>query len=284
MSKIRRSRRHFLGPSLIAFAQIRGIGSLLTFTFLAFMGLTGAIYGGSWAVFVETYGTPQDLFARLLGLRISSLTVEGTHDLTREEIIQVGHLTPEKSLIFLDIEDLRHRLLQLPLVQDVSIHKFYPNHLLIQIVERTPFALWQKEGQVTVVAHDGTPLHAFQEERFSTLPFVVGEGAQLHLDEFMELLEASGEFKSLIRAGMYVGERRWTLKLTSGLEVKLPEINPQEALQTFVTLMKSNVLTDKDILSLDLRFPKQVLVHLSEEAMTTHLDLIAHKKSKGGPG
>ena len=38
-----------------------------------------------------------------------------------------------------------------PLVKQASVRKLYPNHLVIDLVERAPYALWQKDGTVSVV-------------------------------------------------------------------------------------------------------------------------------------
>jgi cell division protein FtsQ len=96
------------------------------------------------------------------------------------------------------------------------------------------------------------------------------------------LLDAAGELRSKIRAGILVGERRWTLKLTNGLDVKLPEQNPQAAVGQFVRLAREMRLLDKDILAVDLRLPGRLNVRLSDEAYGARLEALARKKPKGG--
>ena len=39
----------------------------------------------------------------------------------------------------------------------------------IEITEREPFAIWQKEGKLLVVATDGTPIQELQDQRFTDL-------------------------------------------------------------------------------------------------------------------
>jgi cell division septal protein FtsQ len=62
-------------------------------------------------------------------------------------------------------------------VARASVRKFYPNTLTVQIEERTPFALWQQDGQVRVIDDTGTEIVPLEDARFAKLPFMVGEGA-----------------------------------------------------------------------------------------------------------
>ena len=52
--------------------------------------------------------------------------------------------------------------------------KLYPGRLHIAVTEREAFALWQKDGKVSVIADDGTVVEPFVGARFAKLPLVVG--------------------------------------------------------------------------------------------------------------
>ena len=85
---------------------------------------------------------------------------------------------PRSSLVFLDVASLRARLKAVPLIKEANVSKLYPNRLLIEIEERQPTALWQKDGLVALVAGDGTPIDDLKDPRFQRLPLVVGAGAK----------------------------------------------------------------------------------------------------------
>ena len=55
-------------------------------------------------------------------------------------------------------------------------------------------------------------------------------------------------------------------KLKSGVEIKLPEDDPQAAIATLLRLQRQSRLLERDVLALDLRAPGRVFVRLSEEA------------------
>ena len=44
------------------------------------------------------------------------------------------------------------------MVKQASVRKLYPNRIVIDIVERTPYAVWQKDGDVHAIAADGAPI------------------------------------------------------------------------------------------------------------------------------
>jgi cell division protein FtsQ len=171
----------------------------------------------------------------------------------------------------------------MPLVKSASVSKLYPSRLLVEVEERRPFALWQKEGLVQIVAADGIPIDDMHDARFAELPMVVGDGANERLDEYVALLDAAGDLRSRIRAGILVAKRRWTLKMTNGVEVALPELDPQAAVVQLAQLQREARVLDKDILALDLRVKGRLVARISEEAAQARAELSAHKpKAKGG--
>jgi len=257
-----------------------GFGLFLTLAFLGAVGLYGAVRGGEYAQFVATYGAPRDLAAKAFGFGIKGITITGTQELKEEEILSGAGIGPNNSLLFLDVASVRERLAKIALVKSVSVSKLFPNRLLIEIDERQPFALWQKDGEVQVVARDGTPIDWLRDDRFFHLPLVTGEGANEHLAEYLSILEAAGDLRDEIRAGIYVAKRRWTLTMRNGIEVLLPETDPKAAVESLALLQRQSHVLDKDVISLDFRQQGRMVAHLSAEAAAARQELLAHKSSK----
>ncbi|MBV9971184.1 MAG: FtsQ-type POTRA domain-containing protein, partial [Xanthobacteraceae bacterium] len=172
---------------LIDFARRRGT-PLLVFSLIGTSIAYGAIRGGGYAVFVEQYGTPGDIIARNVGFPVSAVVITGENGLTEAEIFEASGITVKNSLAFLDVAEVRERLRAVPLVKDVSVRKLYPDHLAIEITERQPHALWQQDGHLSVVAADGTVIDTMRDGRLADLPFVVGDGANLHVADYLALL------------------------------------------------------------------------------------------------
>jgi cell division protein FtsQ len=260
----------------------RGTGSTLALLFLGLAFGYGFVRGGHYETMVNESGAVSDIVARGFGFGLKAITIVGARDLSEKEILTAAGVSDRNSLLFINAADVRAKLMQVPLVADANVRKLYPDRLMIEITERAPFAVWQRDGVLEVIAADGTVIDQLRDQDFTDLPFVVGVGANQRVGEFLALLDAAGELRSKIRAGILVGERRWTLKLTNGLDVKLPEQNPQAAVGQFVRLAREMRLLDKDILAVDLRLPGRLNVRLSDEAYGARLEALARKKPKGG--
>jgi cell division protein FtsQ len=161
--------------------------------------------------------------------------------------------------------------------------KLYPDRLQITITERQAFALWQKDGRISVIASDGTVLEPFVERRYVGLPLVVGDGAQKQAKDFLAILERYPDIKSQVRASILVADRRWSLLLLNGIGIKLPETDAAAALDRLVALDRDKKLLSRDITMVDLRLPDRVTVRQSDAAAQTRDEALqANKKKKKG--
>ena len=112
---------------------------------------------------------------------------------------------------------------------------------------------------------------------------IFGPGANKRVAEYQKILEAGGDMGTRARAGVLVGERRWNIKMRSGLDVKLPERDPGQAFAQFAKLAREARLLEKDLIYVDLRAPGKMFARLSEEAAASRAETItAKRKGKGG--
>ena len=86
------------------------------------------------------------------------------------------------------------------------------------------------------------------------------------------------ELKPRVEAGVLVGQRRWNLRLQSGVDVKLPEGNPQAAIVELLNLQRQSRILEKDALALDFRVPGRVFVRLTDDAANAWAEGHAPKK------
>ncbi len=260
-----------------------GLEIALTLLVLAGAAGYGAIRGGQFDALVARHGGVGDVAARALGFGVDIVTVSGAAHMTERRILAIAGISDKDSLPFFDVAAARARLEDDPLVKQASVRKLYPNQIVVDIVERTPYAVWQKDGQLKAIAADGAPIDDVRDSRYVGLPFVVGEGANARAAEFAALLTHLEELRPRVEAGVLIGERRWTLKLKNGMDVKLPEADPQAAIATLLRLQREQRILDKDVLALDFRAPDRVFVRLTEEAAAAWAEAHAPKKKEGQP-
>ncbi len=259
----------------------RGAGVAMTLALLAGVSLYGAMRGGQYEAFVAQEGTPGDFLARQVGFGIDAVTISGQIELTEKEILAGAGISDRSSLLLLNPAQVRDRLLAIPLVKAATVTKLYPNRLSITVVERNAYALWQKDGIISVIAADGAAIDTRKDGRFDNLPLVVGDEANEHIQEFVALLDAAGDMRSKIRAGTFITDRRWNLTMTSGVIVKLPEDDPIAAITQLAKLEREQHVLDRDIISIDMRVPGRMIAQLSEEAFAARQDMLDRTKSKG---
>ena len=220
-----------------------------------------------------------DWVARSVGLGVTVVTVSGTTHMSEPRILAIAGIDASRSLPFFDVAEAKARLEANPLIKQASVRKLYPNQVVIDIVERTPYAVWQKDGDVSAIAADGAPIDEVIDGRYADLPFVVGEGANARVREYVQLLDAMEELKPRVEAGVLVGQRRWNLRLKSGVDIKLPEDNPLAAVTELLRLQRQSRILDKDMLALDFRVPGRVFVRLTEDAAAAWAE--SHSGKKG---
>lgn len=278
----RRSRRSAVAIPL-AERLPRGVGTCLALAFLGASLWSGAILGGHTETLRLSQGEPRNMIARIIGLGVDRVTISGIAELSEIEVLVAAGIEPRGSLVFFDADEARRRLEATPLIRQATVRKLYPGEIAITLVEREPYALWQVKGDLFVIAADGTVIDKMDDGRFAHLPLVVGADANNRARDYVALKAQAGPLAGRIRAATLVSGRRWTLKLDNGMDVRLPEIAPAEALKRLVALESDFRLLDKDLLAIDLREPDRVVMRLTEEGATARADqLKAKTKKKGG--
>lgn len=249
------------------------------FILLASLGL-GAVKGNHVEEVVSGLSDARNAAANAVGFRITNVAITGRKQLTQDEILAIGGVTGRSSLLFLDAATVRDKLKASPWIADATVLKLYPGQLQIDITERKAFALWQQDGALSVIAEDGAVLEPWVSRRFTSLPLVVGKGAATRAKDFLALLAQYPQVRAATKAMVFVGERRWNLRLADGLDVRLPETGLESSLALLSKLDKEDHLFSRDITAIDMRLPDRVVVRLSDDAGKARDDLLKDKKPK----
>lgn len=279
---LRRSRRSAVAVPL-AKRLPRRIGTCLALGFLAASLVSGSVLGGHVEALRRSQGEFHHVLARIVGFGIERITISGIAELSEAEVLVAAGIDPKISLAFFDADEARKRLEATPLIREASVRKLYPGEVSITLTERQPYALWQVKGELFVIAADGTVIDKMDDGRFAHLPLVVGANANQRAGEYLALREQAGALAPRIRAATLVANRRWTLKLDNGLDVRLPESQPAAALKRLAALETESRLLEKEVLAIDLRQPDRVVMRLTEEGAAARAEALKAKtKKKGG--
>ncbi|MES2136260.1 MAG: cell division protein FtsQ/DivIB [Pseudomonadota bacterium] len=163
-----------------------------------------------------------------------------------------------------DVSAIRHRLLQFGWVKDARVSRRLPDTLVIDIVERTPAALWQNAGQLALIDAEGVVLDRVPIDKMPDLPLLIGPGANAQEGQLSRLMAAVPTLKPQLASAAWVGGRRWDLNFQSGETVALPEgeDDAKAALTKFARVDKQSGLLGHGIVRFDLRLRDKMIVRL----------------------
>ena len=229
---------------------------------------TWTITGGAVAVGVAAavwigvpgmIGTAFGEGAGRAGFRVTGVEIVGQHRMDSNTIRAVALDQPSLAMPLVDLAAIRERLMRYGWVEDAQVSRRLPDTLLVTIKERTPAAIWQDNGQLTLIDASGALLDPVSPSAMPDLPLVIGPGADRQEAGYQKLLAAAPALKPRVTAATWVGNRRWDLTFDSGETLKLPEDGAAGALVTFAEKDGAHPLLGRGWLSFDMRDPSRLV-------------------------
>ena len=160
----------------------------------------------------------------------------------------------------LDLEAIRARLMELAWVADVEVKRVFPETLQVAIHERHPAALWQHNGKLRLLDVDGHDFTPQDLRPFRDMMLLIGEDAPSHLLSLQKILATAPELQAHVKIAIRVGGRRWNLRFDNGMEVKLPEIEPEKAMAQLMNMHRKKSLWKSTIRSIDMRISGKIFI------------------------
>ena len=236
---------------------------------LSFTGVM-ILLAGLWASGVfgqlrEEFNTVAHSALTSNGFTIQNITVEGRKYTETSELIEALNAGRGSSLMRFDMNSARRRIEQLAWVDQANIVRLWPDKLHIVLVEHRPVAIWQLNGKLALVNRAGQVIVSDRIPEFSHLPHVVGLGAAEKASDLIETLNQYPLIQTRVKAAIRVGQRRWNLRLESGVDVQLPDQDEEAALGRLLALEEQHRLLARDITVIDLRDPERLYVRLSSD-------------------
>ena len=198
------------------------------------------------------------------GFRVKRVDVTGIRNMDSAPVYEIALDQKTMAMPLVDVHDIRRQLLRYGWVKDARVSRRLPDTLVVDIVERTPAALWQDRSRLALIDSEGVVLDRVPVDQMPDLPLLIGPGANLRGDELGRLIAAVPTLKPQLVSASWVGNRRWDLKFQSGETVALPEREDaaRAALVKFAELDKSTGLLGRGLVRFDLRKPGQMTVRL----------------------
>lgn len=234
---------------------------------VAAVALAGAAGGGAWLWHTGWVGRTAErakweaiALAAAAGLKVEEILVIGRRETRRDELIAAVRLAEGAPILAFDPEAARRRVEALPWVRSAVIERRLPSTVFLRLIERKPLALWQSHGRFSIIGEDGGVIEDDDLGRFADLLLVVGEGAPKHTAALLAMLETQPDLRQRVKAAVWVGGRRWNLRLDNGIDVRLPETDAGAAWARLAQYEHIHHLFARDVELLDLRIPDRLIV------------------------
>lgn len=270
---VRKRPRSVIERYVAAFGMTLGIGT-------AVAGLGYWSFSTGWMSYLSAaLGTYVVTATAHAGYTLSTLEVEGRTETSKQDVMLALGAMKGDPILDVDLEAARQRIVELPWVMSAIVERRLPGTLRVTLTEAEPLALWQKKGGFYLVSQTGEVIPVKDVARFNKLPVLVGEGAPQKAGELFAMLALEPALKQRIAAAVFVGNRRWNLRINNGIDIKLPELAPAAAWQKFAAFERQHHLLEKDISIIDLRQSDKLVVRQAHPVMLDSAENEGSKKS-----
>jgi cell division protein FtsQ len=248
---LRRQRRLLRPVGWIALASAIGMGAV--FAVHGIGSHSGS--GGTLTTLRERLGAA----TAASGLRVTEIMIEGRAN-TPESLLRAAiGVNKGDPILGFSLEDIRSRIETIPWVEHATVERRLPGTVVVNLQERRPYAVWQKQGKFVLVDRAGQVVSNQDVAQFRHLPLIVGPGAPGAAAELLDALRERPALAEKVSACVRVGERRWNLRLTNGADVLLPEGHEVVALDRLIQLQQQHAVLDRPLVAIDMRLPDRLV-------------------------
>jgi cell division protein FtsQ len=201
------------------------------------------------------------------GFAVKRVEPRGLHRMDPMVVYAAAFDQTSVAMPLVDLDAIRQKLLGYGWVEDARVSRRLPDTLVIDIVERTPAAVWQNQGRLTLIDRTGRPLAPVRLEAMPDLPLVIGPDANRQFGGLAQLIAAAPQLKPLMAGASWVGGRRWDVRFQSGETLALPEGTAQaeRALVKFQRIDAAAGLLGQGYVRFDMRLPGPIVMRVSDE-------------------
>ncbi|MBP5857735.1 cell division protein FtsQ/DivIB [Marivibrio halodurans] len=202
------------------------------------------------------------------GLALREVFVVGRKETDRAAILEAVDGDIGDPILRLDPDEIRERLLALGWIARAEVERHLPDTIVVRLIERRAAAIWQHDGEFALIDRQGTVIGGEDVSRHGHLKLVVGEGAPEETAHLLDVLEREPALQARVVAAVWMGERRWNLRLDNGVDVRLPEDDPADAWTRLARLERDHGLLARAVDAIDLRQPDRLIVRMTEDGAT----------------
>ncbi len=208
------------------------------------------------------------------GFSVQRIEVVGANRIDRLRVYDIALRQKDRSMAAFNLDEVRRDLENNGWVGEARVSRRLPDTLVIDLVERTPVAVWQEGEHYVLIDKHGTRLPGVDPASVPNLPIIVGQNARQQMERLDELMDAAPALKPQLAGARWLGNRRWDLYFRTGEILLLPEDRERarEAFAEFARLDGINRLLGRNIRRFDMRLPDRLVLRPGRRGEVSNLD------------
>ncbi len=194
------------------------------------------------------------------GFVVEQVDVMGEGRLNERDIRLASQIQTGSYFFGVDLDAARDRTESLPWVDRAVVRRLWPNRIVVQVVETTPYALWQNEGQLHLLSDSGSliiPVDASISVP-PTLKTYIGANAPAEARHIEATLAVYSELWSRVESLVQFPSGRWDLHMRNEAVVRLPVEGVEAAVQRLAKLDRETFILSRNVGLIDLRLSDRI--------------------------
>ena len=194
------------------------------------------------------------------GFVVEQVDVMGEGRLNERDIRLAAQIQRGSYFFGVDLDAARDRTESLPWVDRAVVRRLWPNRIVVQVVETTPYALWQNDGELFLLTETGQPI--IPVEQAASVPqglkTYVGPKAALGAKHIEAKLSDYDEIWSRVESLVQFPSGRWDLHLSNDIIVRLPNDEVDGAILRLAELDRESFILSRNLQTIDLRLHDRI--------------------------
>ena len=201
-----------------------------------------------------------------MGFVVDRVDVMGEGRLHEQDIHIALGVYPGDYLFEMDVKAAQKRVEALNWVDKAVVRRLWPDRVVVQIIERKPYALWQNKGHITLIDAKGVAIDKTSPEQYPSLTLIVGPKANEFLGD-VNLIESKIDLSGRVSGYVRNTSGRWDIYIDDGRKkIMLPHSDLDLAISRLSSLQDVSRILDREVSVIDLRLTDRLTLKPSKES------------------
>ena len=185
-------------------------------------------------------------------IRLKKINIINLKYIDEKIILDLLNLRLGDNFLNIKLKNIEKKLKSINEIKSFKIEKNFNGIINIEITEKVPFVIWEKENKNMIIDEEGQVLN-FLNFPIKSLIIIKGKKANKEIKEIYNKISIHNDLKNNLISAKYIENYRWDILLKDDLYVKLPFNNVESSLELLDKLIKKENFLKSDYKIIDMR-------------------------------